>query len=65
MLFRILVEKYNKKYNEGWLEYTLDILSKHKCNLELSDFFINPNLTEELFNKLEFIIKNYNIFMYS
>jgi hypothetical protein len=58
MLFRILVEKYNKKYNEGWLEYTLDILSKPKCNLELGDLFRNPNLSEELYNKLEFIIKN-------
>lgn len=58
MRFNRLIEKYDKKYNEHWIEYILTIFDNHRSNIELIDFFKNNNLTPDIFSQLEFIIKD-------
>ena len=58
MRFNRLIEKYDKKYNEHWIEFILTIFDNHRSNIELIDFFKNDNLTQDIFSQLEFIIKD-------
>ena len=60
MRYTNLIEKYDKKYNEKWIEFVLSIFDNHKSNIELIDFFKNDCLTDEIFKKLEFIIEEKN-----
>ena len=57
MRYNRLIKKYDKKYNEKWIEFVLYIVDNHKSNIELIDFFKNDCLTDEIFKKLEFIIE--------
>ena len=57
MLLKKLLSKYENEYNEKWLTHILNTINGKIHYFDIDIFIANPNLTEPLFTKLKFALK--------